>query len=201
MSRSRRVCSIFYPERLASVKVRLVTATAGGHVVVTQQIRGSGRPLAQTQKVPVDIEHIVIQQLVQDGLAEGGALNVADGINAVVVIPVQKTQPHLVLEVVVCDVDRWFAGLLEDLKIPLVHDSQRVDLHLSDPLLWVLKLVQIILKIAFNERLIALSVLLQELHTFGPDFSMKALAMQHLLGDSPKQARPVFGNFLPMQTD
>lgn len=57
----------FLPERLASVKVRLVTATAGGHVVVTQQIRGSGRPLAQTQKAPVDIEHIVIQQLVQDG--------------------------------------------------------------------------------------------------------------------------------------
>lgn len=125
----------------------------------------------------------------------------ADGINAVVVIPVQKAQLHLVLEVVVCDVDGWFSGLLEDQKIPLVHDSQCVDLHLSHPLLRVLKLVQVILKVTFNKRLIDLSVLLQEIHTFGSNFSMKALAMQHLLGDGPEQARAVFGNLLPMQTD
>lgn len=193
---------VFHPERLVRlVVVVVVAADAGVHAVVTQEVRRSGGALAQSQSAAVLLEHAVVQQLVQDGLAEGGAFNAADGINAVVVIPVQETQLHLVLEVLVCDVDGWFAGFLEDQKISLVHDSQRVDLHLANPVLRILKLEQVILKVTFNKRFIALSVLLQELHTLGPNFSMKALAMQHLLGDSPEQARAVFGDLLPMQTD
>lgn len=38
-------------------------------------------------------------------------------------------QSHLVLEVVVCDVDRWFAGLLEDLKIPPAETQKARDKH------------------------------------------------------------------------
>lgn len=154
----------------------------------------------RAQDAPVHLKHTGVQQLVEDGLAESSVADVADGINAVIVIPIQKTQLHLVLEVVVSDVHGWFAGLLVNHKVPLVHDSQRVDLHFSHPLLWVLELAQVIFKVTFNKRLIAPPVLLQELHTFGTDFSMKALAMQHLFGDSPKQTRPIFGYLLPMQT-
>lgn len=196
-----RAGSIFHPQRLVYIQVGVVAAGAGRHAVVAQEVGGSADPLTGTQIAAVHLKHAFVQQLVQDGLAERGVLDPADGINAVIVIPVQEAQLHLVLEVVACDVDGWLAGLLEDQKIPLVHGGQRVDLHLSHPLLWILKLAQVVLKVTFNKRLIGVSVLLQKLHTLRPDFSMKALAMQHLLGDSPKQTGPVFGYLLPMQTD
>lgn len=108
VARRSRARSVLPPRLLASVQVGLVTAGASGQAIVTQEVGGSANPLAHTQKAPVHLEHTFIEQLVQDGLAKSCVLDAAYRVNAVVVIPVQKTQPHLVLEVVVCDVDGWF---------------------------------------------------------------------------------------------
>lgn len=93
--------------------------------------------------LPVPFPHLLIlAHKARLTLAESGVLEVADGINAVVVVPVQEAQlnlrrgilllqylkgrtsggetlrSHLVLEVVVGDVDRRFPRLLKDHKIP-----------------------------------------------------------------------------------
>lgn len=170
------------------------------HVVVDDVVCGSRDSLTHPERIAVHFEHFVVQQLVHDRLTHGGTLDAADGVNTVIVVPVQKTQLHLVLEVVGSDADGRSPRLLENQEVPLVHYRQCIYLHFSDPLLWILKLVQIIFKVSFNKSLIAPSVFPEELHTFGSNLSVKTLAMQHLLSHSPKQARTIFGDLLPMQT-